>query len=83
MRNRKLKALFMQFALNKAFIKAANVKIDLIASETAQTRHKNRHEVLHVSGMRHYSSHDQAHFSFYYAPQEQNNVTVFPKPTDK
>jgi len=25
----------MQFALNKAFIKAANVKIDLIASETA------------------------------------------------
>jgi len=35
MRNRKLKPLLMQFALNKAFIKAANVKIDLIASETA------------------------------------------------
>ena len=83
MRNCKLTSLFMKFALNKAFIKAVNVKIDLIAGEAAQVRYKNRHKVLHVLGMGHDSTHDQAYFSFEYAPKVQNNVAIFPEPTDK
>jgi len=83
MRNRKFTPLGMQFALNITLIEAAYVKIDLIAGEAAQARHKNRHEVLHVAGMGHDAAHDQPHLSFYDAPQEQNNVTVFLKPTDK
>jgi hypothetical protein len=73
----------MKFALNKAFIKAANVKIDLITGKAPQTRHKHCHEVLHVTGMGHDSTHDQAYFSFEYAPKVQNNVAIFPEPTDK
>lgn len=80
MGDRKFTPLPVQLALNKGFIEAADIKINLVSGKTAEPCDKNRQQAIHVAGMGQHAGHDQAAFTFQYRPCEQDDVAVFLKP---